>query len=75
MSDQKKPADSSSTESAATEEPGKELDADQLENVAGGLSPATGQHIGKFFRPNPTGDGSQADPPSESITFVFNKIQ
>ena len=40
MSDQKKPTDSGSTESAATEEPGKELDADQLENVAGGLLPA-----------------------------------
>ena len=41
MSDQKKPTDSSSTESAATEEAGKELDADQLENVAGGLLPAS----------------------------------
>ncbi len=42
MSDEKKPTDSSSTESAATEEPGKELDAEQLENVAGGLLPARG---------------------------------
>ena len=46
MSDQKKPTDSSSTESTATEEPGKELDADQLENVAGGLLPAV--DVGRF---------------------------
>ena len=48
MSDQKKPTDSGSTESTATEEPGKELDADQLENVAGGLLPAVREGIFKF---------------------------
>jgi hypothetical protein len=38
MSDQQKPTDTSSTDSDA-----KELDADQLENVAGGLLPAVNQ--------------------------------
>ena len=41
MSDEKKP-----TDSPTSEEPGKELDADQLENVAGGLLPAV--DVGRF---------------------------
>jgi hypothetical protein len=65
MSDQKKPTDAGDA--------GKELDADQLENVSGGLMPAPGQHVGKFFRPNPTGDGAQ-EPPTETVSFVFHKI-
>jgi len=48
MSDQKKPPETSSTENTATEEPGKELDADQLENVAGGLLPAVSEGTFKF---------------------------
>jgi hypothetical protein len=40
MSDDKKPADES----------GKELDADQLENVAGGLLPAVSEGVFKFFK-------------------------
>jgi len=73
MSDEKKP----------TEEPGKELDAEELENVAGGLLPASGETAFKFFRPNPTGDGTTVkvapdggnEAPTESITFVYHKIQ
>ena len=70
MSDQKKPTDSGSTESAATEEPGKELDAEQLENVAGGLRAGTRSDACKFFRPNPTGRRRPGAPDRDSFLRV-----
>jgi hypothetical protein len=60
MSDQKKPTDDAA-------DPAKELDADQLENVAGGLLPAVSEGVFKFFRPSPTGDGVQIEIASHKI--------
>ena len=61
MSDEKKPA---------TEEPGKELDAEQLENVSGGLGPAPGATAFKFWAQPDLGE----EPPTETVSFVFHKI-
>ena len=72
MSDEKKPTDSGSTESAATEEPGKELDADQLENVAGGLQPAINQGIFKFQQ-KWAPDAIKEALPTESLSLNFKK--
>ena len=67
MPDQKKPTD--------TEESGKELDADQLENVAGGLQTEQIDSVFKFFRPNPAGDGTSIKEafPTETITPALKK--
>jgi hypothetical protein len=70
MPDRKKPTKKRSTDRAPRRETAKELSAEQLENVAGGLLPAAEEPVFKFFRPGQTTAASDVYVKLDGIKFA-----